>query len=240
MENFTPMYRTDAPAKCCRVHWGPSLSLKIHLATKPLKVSTWGVSTWNGGSPVAADKTDSTLLSQCFSYFEVLSMVYRKIIFFHFPNPHWSTRRMLLAQGHLVSDRSMTWRENTDRRANVVIDFWGCDYLSCAYNNTFKEENSWFTSKFYFRSYLILFFSNLMYQRILAMNACLIGTLRNHIFSSKEKVRKRKKKWVRHCKLRIQCVNVSDYLRENTMHLLYDIKENELKLNASTNTVVQL
>lgn len=137
---------------------GTSLSLKIHLATKPLKESSpEGVSTWNGGSPVAADKTDSTLLSQCFSYFEVLSMVYRKIIFFHFPNPHWSTRRMLLAQGHLVSDRSMTRTENTERRANV-IDFWGCDDLSCAYNNTFKEENSWFTSKFYFRSYLIFFF----------------------------------------------------------------------------------
>lgn len=176
--------------------------LKTHLATKPLKESPQaGVCLGKGGSPMAADKTNLALLSQCFSCFEVLSVVYRKIIHFHFPNPQWSTRWMLLSQGHIMSGRSVTGTENTEMRANVIIDCWGCRYLSCAYNNTFEEENSWFASKVYFKGYLI-FFSNLIYQRILARNACLIGTLRNHIFPSKEK-NKEKTKRVRHCKSRI-------------------------------------
>lgn len=79
-----------------------------------------------------------------------------------------------------------------------------------------------------------------MYQRVLVINACVTSTLINHIFNRKEKSKKEKRKRVRHCKLRILCVSVSDYLREYTTYPFYDIKENELKFNASTHTVLQL
>lgn len=81
------------------------------------------VSTTDGGSPIVADKTDSALFTQCLYYLEVLSKVYRRVIRFYFSNPHQSTRRLLVAQGRIVSGRSIIGTESTDMRVNVVIDF---------------------------------------------------------------------------------------------------------------------
>lgn len=80
------------------------------------------VSTTDGSSPESG-KTDSALFTQWLYYLEVLSMVYRRVIRFYFSNPHQSTRRLLVAQGHIVSGRSIIGTESTDMRANVVIDF---------------------------------------------------------------------------------------------------------------------
>lgn len=149
----------------------------MHLATWPhghrTNAHLSAVSKRHMDSPGTTDKTDTALLPSL-----PISLQKRNLVLF-------SLSTLKHKKTDLCPRSHSQWRSvgmvNMNMKPNCYHRLWGH-----AYNNTFKEENTFqgslFSSFILEVIWLFIYFSNLTFQRVLTIKTHLIGTLRNLIF----------------------------------------------------------